>query len=120
MILSVPVQYTISCKHALVSLVPKVDNPTDIKNDFKQISVLPQVAKVLERIQLELNLKDLNLNASQHAFAEHRFTMTVLATITQDWYNITDSGSPYNGMHVVFAELLEMDTKLPIRQNTAG
>ena len=60
-----------------------------------------------------------------------------------DWYNATDSGSLYNGVHVVFVdfrkafdlvdhgvlltnghghhhELLEMDTELPIRKNAAG
>nr|XP_058973242.1 uncharacterized protein LOC131799545 [Pocillopora verrucosa] len=52
-------KYPTSYKHALVSPVPKVDNPTDIDDDFRQISVLPQVAKVLERIQLKLNLKAL-------------------------------------------------------------
>ena len=30
--------------------------------------------------------------------------MTALANITQDWYNATDSGSPYNGVHVVFVD----------------
>ena len=30
--------------------------------------------------------------------------MTALASITQDWYNATDSGSPYNGVHVVFVD----------------
>ena len=138
-------KYPTSYKHALVSPVPKVDNPTDIDNDFRQISVLPQVAKVLERVQLKLNLKDLSLNTSQHAFTADRSTMTALASITQDWYNATDSGSLYNGVHVVFvdfrkafdlvdhgvlltklasmgitnARALEMDTELPIRQNTA-
>ena len=68
----------------------------DINNDFRQISVLPQVANVLERIQLKLNLKDLSLNASQHAFTADRSTMTALASITQDWYNAADSASPYN------------------------
>ena len=97
-------KYPTSYKHALVSPVPKVDNSTDLNNDFKQISVLSQVAKVLERIQLKLNLKDLNVNASQHAFTEPRSTMTALASITQDWYNATDSGSPYNGVHVVFVD----------------
>ena len=97
-------KYPTSYKHALVSPVPKVDNPTDIDDDFRQISVLPQVAKVLERIQLKLNLKDLSLNASQHAFTADRSTMTALASITQDWYNVTDSGSLYNGVHVVFVE----------------
>ena len=83
-------KYPTSYKHALVSPVPKVDNPTDIDDDFRQISVLPQVAKVLERIQLKLNLKDLGLNASQHTFTADRSTMTALASITQDWYNATD------------------------------
>ena len=36
-------KYPTSHKHALVSPVPKVYNPTDINNDFKQISVLPQI-----------------------------------------------------------------------------
>ena len=96
-------KYPTSYKHALVSPVPKVDNPTDINNDFRQTSVLPQVAKVLERIQLKLNLKDLSLNASQHAFTADRSTMTALASITQDWYNATDFGSLYNGVHVVIS-----------------
>ena len=30
--------------------------------------------------------------------------MTALASITQDWYNATDSGSVYNGVHVVFID----------------
>ena len=30
--------------------------------------------------------------------------MTALASITQDWYNTTDSGSPYNGVQVVFVD----------------
>ena len=30
--------------------------------------------------------------------------MTALASITQDWYNATDSGSLYNGVHVVFVD----------------
>ena len=31
-------KYPTSYKHALVSPVPKVDNPTDINNDFRHIS----------------------------------------------------------------------------------
>ena len=30
--------------------------------------------------------------------------MTALASITQDWYNVTDSGSLYNSVHVVFVD----------------
>ena len=77
-------KYPISYKHALVSPVAKVDNPMDINNDFWQISVLPQVANVLERIQLKLNLKNLSLNASQHAFTADRSTMTAFSSMTQD------------------------------------
>ena len=98
-------KYPASYKHALVSPVPKVDNPMDINNDFRQISVLPQVAKVLKRIQLKLNLKDLSLNASQHAFMADRSTMTALANITLDWYNATDSSSLYNGRAHGFCRL---------------
>ena len=46
-------------KHALISPVPKVYPPNDIDNDFRQISVLPQLAKVLEKLQLTLNRQDL-------------------------------------------------------------
>ena len=46
-------------KHALISPVPKVNDPMNLVTDFRQISVIPQVAKVLEKIQLLLN---------QHAF----------------------------------------------------
>ena len=30
--------------------------------------------------------------------------MTALASITQDWYNVLDSGNLYNGVHVVFVD----------------
>ena len=30
--------------------------------------------------------------------------MTALASITKDWYNATDSGNIYNGVHVVFVD----------------
>ena len=97
-------KYPTGYKHALISPVPKVNNPTDINNDFRQISVLPQIAKVLEKIQLMLNRNDLKIQASQHAFTENRSTVTALATATQDWYNATDMGSLYDGIHVVFVD----------------
>ena len=64
-------------KHALVSPVPKVSNPTDV-NDFRQISVLPQVGKVLEKVQLIMNKDDLNISTTQHAFQQERSTITAL------------------------------------------
>lgn len=30
--------------------------------------------------------------------------MTALASISQDWYDARDSGSPYIGVHVVFVD----------------
>ena len=46
-------KYPTSYKHALFTSLPKVHNPMDVNNDFRQISVLPQVVKVLERILLK-------------------------------------------------------------------
>ena len=97
-----------SCyKHALVSPISKVDNPVDLGTDFRQISVLSQVSKVLERIQLKLNQADLKMDASQHAFMSGRSTVTALTSITQDWYNVTDQGSSYSGVHALFVDFRE-------------
>ena len=65
-------------KHALIFHVPKVHNPSDINNDFRRISVLPQLAKVLEKIQLRLNIEDLKIKNNQHAFTERRSTVSAL------------------------------------------
>ena len=96
--------YPKSYKHALISPVPKVANPTDINTDYRQISVLPQMAKVLEKIQLKLNRKDLQIKNSQHAFTKGRSTVTALTSVTQDWYNATDKGNTYEGVHAVFVD----------------
>ena len=61
-------EYPTACKHALVIPVPKVNPPRDIENDFRQISILPQMAKVLEKLQLKLNLPSSRINDNQHAF----------------------------------------------------
>ena len=46
-------------KHALITpYIAKVNLANDIENYFRQISVLLQLAKVLEKIQLQLNLQD--------------------------------------------------------------
>ena len=59
-------------KHALVSPVPKVSNPTCINSNYRQISVLPQMAKILERIQLLINGKNLGILPNQQAFIKDR------------------------------------------------
>ena len=86
------------------SKMPKVANPTDMNTDFRQISVLPQMAKFLEKIQLKLNRKDLQIKESQHAFTEGRSTVTALTSVTQDWYNATYKGNTYEGVHAVFVD----------------
>jgi hypothetical protein len=45
-------KYPSQYKHALISPVAKVRNPSDVENDFRQISVLPQLAKFIEKLQL--------------------------------------------------------------------
>ena len=61
----------------------------DVNNDFRKISILPQVAKVHEKIQLMLNKSELRISTTQHAFTEERSTVTVLTSITKDWLNAT-------------------------------
>ena len=75
-------KYPSSYKHALVTPIPKVLPPTDIENDFLQISILPQMAKVLEKLQLNLNSTDLKIHNSQHAFTNDRSTVSALASIS--------------------------------------
>ena len=97
-------KYPTAYKHALISPVPKVSNPADINNDFRQISVLPQAAKVLEKIQLMLNKRNMKIDATQHAFQEKRSTVTALTSITQDWFNATEPTSPFCGVHALFLD----------------
>lgn len=96
-----PKQY----KHALVSPVVKVQHPTCIDTDYRQISVLPQMAKVLEKIQLQLNSKDLGMRHNQDAFTEKRSTVSALADITQSWYDSTDNTrAGRKGVHTLFLD----------------
>jgi hypothetical protein len=71
-------------------------------NDSRKISVLPQLAKVLEIIQLKLNKRDLKIKDNQHAFTHGRSTVSALASITQNWYNKTENSRDGRmGMHVL-------------------
>ena len=80
-------------------------NPRDINNDFRQISVLPQLAKVLERIQLRLNMEDLKIKNNQRAFTERRSTVSALISTTQTWFNATDySETGKMGVHALFID----------------
>ena len=61
-------KYPSQYKHALVTPFAKVRNPSDVENDFRQILVLTQLAKVIEKLQIQLNISDLNIKNNQHAF----------------------------------------------------
>ena len=96
-------KYPSQYKHALVSSVAKVRNPSDVENDFRQISVLPQLAKVIEKLQIQLNISDLNIKNNQHAFTRDRSNVSALISTTQSWYNATDNSQlGRKGVHVIF------------------
>ncbi|CAB4036656.1 Hypothetical predicted protein [Paramuricea clavata] len=98
-------EYSTAYKHALVIPVPKVNPPRDIENDFRQISILPQMAKVLEKLQLKLNLPSSRINDNQHAFTSKRSTVSALTNISQNWFNETDNThSAKNGVHALFID----------------
>ena len=97
-------KYPTLYKHALISPVPKVSNPIDIDNDFREISVLSQTGKVLEKLQLMLNKRDLKISATQHAFRKERSTITALTSIIQDWFNAAKQKSPFRGVHALFVD----------------
>ncbi len=76
-----------------------------MENDFHQISILPQIAKVLEKLQLKLNLPSLRINDNQHAFTSKRSTVSELTNISQNWFNVTDSShTAKNGVHALFID----------------
>ena len=62
-------KYPTMYKHALVSPVPKVHPPEKIESDFRKTSVLPVMAKILEKVQIFLNKDKLSTKNNEHAFA---------------------------------------------------
>ena len=49
------------------------------------------MAKVIEKIQLQLNITDLKIIKNQHVFTRPRSTVSALTSMTQNWYNATDN-----------------------------
>jgi hypothetical protein len=76
-------KYPTLYKKALITPVPKITPPKNFETDLRQISVLPQLAKVLEKIQLQLNCADLTLKDNQHAFLNGCSTNSALIKMTQ-------------------------------------
>ena len=44
------------------------------------------MAKIIEKMQLQLNITDLKIIKNQHAFTKPRSTVSALTSMTQDWY----------------------------------
>ncbi|CAB3977333.1 Hypothetical predicted protein [Paramuricea clavata] len=98
-------KYPSHYKHGLVTPVPKAYPPTDVSNDFRQISVLPHIGKILERVQLQLNQNDIILRPSQHGFTSGRSTKSALISITQPWFNAThNTCRDKAGIHALFID----------------
>ncbi len=58
-----------------------------------------------EKIQLQLNIEDLKIKNNQHAFTQHRSTVSALISTTQTWFNATDcSNTGKMGVHAVFID----------------
>ena len=82
-----------------------MQSPKDIDNELRQISVLPQLAKVLEEIQLRLNIEDLKIKNNRHAFLERRSRVSALVSTPQTWFNATDrSKTGKMRVHAVFID----------------
>ena len=61
----------------------KLSNRACMNSDYRQISVLPQMAKILGRIQFLINGKNLGIRPKQHAFTKDRSTVSALADVTR-------------------------------------
>ena len=86
-------------------MVLKLQQSKDINNDFRQTSVLPQLAKILEKLQLKLNIHGLEIKNNQHAFAIGRSTVSALISIMENWYDVTDNSKlGGKGVHTMFLD----------------
>ena len=66
--------------------------------------MLPQLAKILERLQLKLNIHGLEIKNNQHAFAKGRSTVSALISIMQNWYVTDNSRHGGKGVHTMFLD----------------
>ena len=98
-------KYPTMYEHALVSRVPKVHPPEKIESDFRQISVLHVMAKILEKVQIFLNQDKLLTKSNQHAFVHGRSTLSALINISLNWFNDTDNKlHGRKSIHALFAD----------------
>ena len=55
--------------------------------------MLPHLAKLLEKIQLVLNFDDLQIKENQHAFPKNQSIVSVVISMTQNWFDVTDNSN---------------------------
>ncbi len=107
---SMQFKYPKPYKHALICPVPKVNPPNDIDNDFRQISVLPQLAKILEKLQLSTHFHSffncpLIFQLFIGKISIGRSTVSALACISQKWFNATDNSPDGRmGVHALYLD----------------
>lgn len=86
--------YPCQWKRANVIPIPKTGNPTDI-SQFRPISILPIISKILEKIVHEQlsNYLDTNniLPPTQSGFRPHHSTTTAMVQITDDIFRACDA-----------------------------
>ncbi|XP_047543160.1 uncharacterized protein LOC125075491 [Vanessa atalanta] len=82
-------------KNAIVKPIPKIDNPINI-SDFRPISILPSLSKVLEKIVCFQLTDYLEANeilpCVQSGFRKGRSTSTALANVVDDVLRAQDAG----------------------------
>lgn len=78
-------------KHALFSPVPNFNPPKDLETDFREISVLPVLGRVLEKVQIMLDKDAFRVKENKRAFIYGRSTVSALVNITQTCLNDSDS-----------------------------
>ncbi|CAB4011248.1 Hypothetical predicted protein [Paramuricea clavata] len=89
----------------MICPIPKIRPPTDLDSDFHQVSVLPQLEKVIEKLQLQLNKSSFKIKTNQHAFTSGHSTVSALTSISQNWFDSTDNSSTgRQGVHALFVD----------------
>ena len=91
-------------KHAIIKPIPKTDNP-NCPSDFRPISLLPAISKIIEKVACSQMCDFLQNNSSfdnlQSAYRKFHSTTSALLNITDDIYKAMDKS------HVTILVLLD-------------
>ena len=81
----------VSFTHEQNTICSETQLVEDLKTDFRQISVLAVLGKVLGKVQITLNKDAFRVKENQHAFSHGRSTVSALVNNTQTWLNDSDN-----------------------------